>query len=179
VALFRRSDQGWRISHRLWDDPRPVTLDTTSAGCRGDPELRVLDFWLGDWVVRAGGIRVGTNRVTAALDDCAITEEWTDGSGGRGNSLFYYEPAAAQWRQVWVTGQAKRPGGVKEKRLVAHYPGGAVRFEGEIRLPGGGHYLDRTTLYPMADSGVRQLIEVSENGGATWRAVFEGDYRRR
>ena len=179
VALFRRSDEGWRISHRLWDDPQPITLDTASASCRNDPELRVLDFWLGEWVVSAGGKRVGTNRIAPTLNGCAITEDWTDATGGQGKSVFYYEPAAAQWRQVWVTGEAKRPGGMKEKRLVARYPGGAVRFEGEIRLPGGGRYLDRTTLYPMPDSSVRQLIEVSENGGGTWRAVFDGDYRRR
>jgi hypothetical protein len=68
---------------------------------------------------------------------------------------------------------------MKEKRLVARYPGGAVRFEGEIRLPGGGRYLDRTTLDPTADGSVRQVIGVSKNGGGTWRAVLDGDYRRR
>ncbi len=60
-------------------------------------------------------------------------------------SLFYHEPAAAQWRQVWVTGRAFAPGGV---------------------------------LTPIARDTVRQVIEVSDNGGAAWRPVFDAGYRR-
>ncbi len=67
----------------------------------------------------------------------------------------------------------------KEKRLVARYPGGALRFQGEIPLPDGRSYLDRTTLIPVAVDTVRQLIEISETGGAEWRPVLDATYVRK
>jgi hypothetical protein len=166
------------MSHRLWDDPRAVALGATSGSCTADSVYAALDFWVGDWTVTEKGRAAGTNRITKALDGCALVEDWTAADGGKGMSLFFYQPAAAQWRQVWVTGRASAPGGVKEKRLVARYPGGAVRFEGEIPLRDGRRYLDRTTLTPLALDSVRQLIEISENGGASWRPAFDAIYTR-
>lgn len=46
------------------------------AACEGEGFHR-LDFWLGEWVVRAGGQQVGTNRIVAILGGCAIEEHWT------------------------------------------------------------------------------------------------------
>lgn len=82
------------------------------------------------------------------------------------------------WKQVWVTESARRPGGVKEKHLLASLPDGGVRFQGEIRQPGGRILLDRTTLAPLPGGEVRQLIEVSADGGETWRPAFDARYRR-
>jgi hypothetical protein len=135
-----------------------------------------LDFWVGEWVVRAGGSQVGTNRIVPILGGCAIEEHWTAANGSQGRSLFYFLPALDQWRQVWVTGDATRPGGVKEKREIERVPGGGLRFQGEIPLPGGGSYLDRTTLTPLEGERVRQLIEVSRDGGATWSVTFDAIY---
>jgi hypothetical protein len=42
------------------------------------------------------------------------------------------------------------------------------------------HYLqDRTTLTPLPDGRVRQLIETSNDDGRSWETRFEGFYRRR
>lgn len=98
--------------------------------------------------------------------------------GGRGRSLFYVEPALRQWKQVWVTDAAQRVGGLKEKHLIASLPGGGVRFQGELRRLDGRIVLDRTTLTPVAGGQVRQLIEVSGDGGTTWRPTFDARYRR-
>lgn len=136
-----------------------------------------LDFWLGTWDVYVGDQRVGTNRIEAVLDGCAVTERWTSSSGGEGRSLFYFVPATDTWKQVWVTGSATAPGGVKEKTLVAEHDDGGVVFQGEIPLSGGRSYLDRTTLTPSPDGTVRQLIEISTDG-ATWRTTFDATYRR-
>jgi len=67
-------------------------------------------------------------------------------------------------------------GGVKEKTLVEVLEGGGVRFQGRIPLKGGGSYLDRTTLTPDAEGHVRQVIEVSTDGGSTWRTTFDALY---
>jgi hypothetical protein len=53
-----------------------------------------------------------------------------------------------------------------------------VRFVGELPQPGGGTVLDRTTLTPLPDGRIRQVIEQSKDGGKTWHS-WEGVYTRR
>jgi len=147
------------------------------GGCSGDTTYAALDFWVGTWRVYIGDTVVGTNRISKVLQGCALVEEWRDARGARGQSLFYVDPALRQWKQVWVTETAYRVGGVKEKHLIARLPGGSVRFQGELRQPDGRVVLDRTTLSPLPGSEVRQLIEVSSDGGTTWRPTFDARYR--
>jgi hypothetical protein len=145
--------------------------------CEGEGFHR-LDFWQGEWVVTSGGQEVGTNRIIAVLGGCAIEEHWTASGGDEGQSLFYYLSALDEWRQVWVTEHATRPGGVKEKREVERFPDGGLRFQGEIPLESGRSYLDRTTLTPLDGDRVRQVIEISRDGGVTWRTTFDAIYER-
>lgn len=154
----------------------PVTAQPPRApACADDPAFGWLDFWVGDWKVMIGGQQVGTNRIRKVLDGCAVTEEWTDARGREGRSLFYVSPGSGGWRQVWVTDTALAPGGVKEKRLIARFPNGALRFQGEIAAE-GLVVLDRTTLTPLENGHVRQVIERSDDGGATWRTGFDAVY---
>jgi hypothetical protein len=148
------------------------------GGCAGDSTYAALDFWLGSWRVYEGEMLVGTNRISKILQGCAVVEEWRDAEGGHGQSLFYVEPNLRQWKQVWVTEAALRVGGVKEKHLIASLPNGGVRFQGELRQPNGRTLLDRTTLVPLPNGEVRQLIEVSSDGGTSWRPTFDARYRR-
>lgn len=159
--------------------PPSFPLIGDGSPCEEDPGFAKLDFWLGEWDVFEGDQLVGTNRIVKVLAGCAVEEHWTSSRGSRGQSLFYYLPATKQWKQVWVTENATRPGGIKEKSLVAEFDDGGIRFQGVITLPTGGSYLDRTTLTPRADGSVRQHIEISEDDGATWRSTFDAIYRRR
>jgi hypothetical protein len=148
------------------------------TGCGADSTYAALDFWVGNWRVFTGDTLAGTNRISKVLQGCAVTEEWTDADGSHGRSLFYVDPTLHQWKQVWVTDVALRLGGVKEKHLVAYVPGQQVRFQGELRRADGRVVLDRTTLTPLPGGEVRQLIEISTDGGSTWRATFDARYRR-
>lgn len=134
-----------------------------------------LDFWVGEWDVYAGSQLVGHNVIRKILDGCAVEERWTGARGGVGRSLFYRLPDGT-WKQVWVTPHATRPGGVKEKTLVEELEGGGLRFQGEVDLPDGGSYLDRTTLTPLSAGRVGQVIEVSRDEGKTWQATFDAIY---
>ena len=136
----------------------------------------LLDFWLGDWVVYAGDERVGTNHSEKVLGGCAVIEHWTGAGGGEGKSLFYV--VASQWKQVWVTEWATRTGGVKEKFHQPLAGTNAVRFQGRIETSDGSGYLDRTTLTPLGDGSVRQLIEISRDEGEHWESVFDAVYRK-
>ena len=156
----------------------PTPLAAQADACADDPAFSELDFWVGEWDVVVGEQQVGTNRVEKVLSDCAILEHWTDASGARGIGLFYYVAATGDWKQVWVTDQALTPGGVKEKVLRARLESGALQFEGEIQLAGGGSYVDRTTLTPEPDGSVRQVIEVSRDR-SLWQTIFHAVYVRR
>lgn len=147
-----------------------------AAPCSANPAYSALDFWAGDWTVWVGDQQVGTNRIIKVMGGCAIEEHWEDARGGAGQSLFYYLPAEGEWRQVWVTPNATRPGGVKEKRQV-DAPDGSIRFQGTITHPDGTTYLDRTTLTPDDLGDVRQHIEISTDGGESWRTTFDAEYR--
>ena len=136
------------------------------------PRLAALDFWLGRWDVRSrDGGTAGIDVVERAVHGYAIHEHWRDITGTEGASLFYYDVAAANWKQVWVM-----RGVVKHKELVVAEPG-HVRFEGQAFL-GGATLPDRTTLSVLPGGGVAQLIEHSLDGGATWRTSFDAVYER-
>ena len=155
----------------------PPAAAEEPAPCRASPTARALDFWLGNWrVVGPDGQHYGDNRIEAALDGCAVLEHWTNAAGGQGISLFAYNGLADSWLQLWVTGDTARPGGYKEKRLIARGADGSVRFQGVIEPGDGIRYLDRTTLTPLADGRVRQVIERSMDGGQTWDVGFDAFY---
>ncbi len=138
------------------------------------PAHHALDFWLGSWRVVTGEelVVTGTNSIQKILNGCAIIENWQSVTGSEGKSLFYYHEVEKTWKQVWIS-DAQR---VKEKHLIAVLDGGAVRFQGEIALPGGGIVLDRTTLIPVEEKKVRQVIEQSIDGGDTWQIGFDAFY---
>ena len=162
---------------------RPVPAQTAPAAtpaCAADSTYHVLDFWVGEWRVTVDGKVDGTNRVEKILGGCAMTETWHGADGHDGHSLLYVTPflTAKRWNQVWVTDQARVFGGTKEKSLVATYPDGGVRFQGELVGPRGRVVIDRATLTPMPDGTIRQVIELSLDGGSTWQQNYQATYTR-
>jgi len=151
--------------------------DSPPPSCDSDENFHLLDFWVGEWDVRAGDELVGHNRIEKIMDGCAILEHWRSVAGGRGLSLFYVDGEGG-WKQVWVTPWALAAGGVKEKRLVSPAPPDGVRFQGTLRHPTAGTWLDRTTLSRLDAGDVRQVIEISRDGGKNWETTFDAVYRR-
>ena len=155
-----------------------VTLAPVAEAACDRPAYHQLDFWIGDWnVVNASGEAVGANRIESILKGCAIQESWTEPSGEEGKSLFYYSPGQSRWKQVWVTDSATALGGTKEKRALP-VAGGGMRFQGEL-VDRDRIILDRTTLTPLADGRVRQVIETSTDGGTIWTVQFDALYERK
>jgi Protein of unknown function (DUF1579) len=149
-----------------------LVLAAAVLGCSA-PEYHALDFWLGSWdVAGEKGAFAGDNVISPILGGCALRESWTDAEGHAGESLFFYDRALKVWKQVWVTTE----GGWKEKAQI-EAPKGSLRFQGKLPRQ-GGVVLDRTTLTPLADGRVRQVIEQSKDDGATW-TKWEGLYSRR
>ena len=156
-----------------------TTAPATVQSCVTDAGFHTLDFWLGTWRVSVDGKYDGTDTVTKILNGCAVIEDWRDVGGSRGKSLFYYDPFAKEWTQVWITEEATVRGGLKVKKLIATYPGQGTRFQGMLPGPPGSRtILDRTTLRPESDGTIRQVIEISIDGGTTWRRTYDALYTR-
>lgn len=63
-------------------------------------------------------------------------------------------------------------GGVKQKQLIESFEDGGVRFQGTITRPDGTACLDRTTLRPLPVRMVSQHIQLSTDGGNSWKEVW-------
>jgi tetratricopeptide (TPR) repeat protein len=145
-----------------------------SKPCESDPAYHALDFWVGKWEVRdPNGELQGHNDIVKMLNACAIQENWSSTSHHDGKSLFYYDVGEKKWKQVWITDD----GNMKEKSVVEHYPDGGIRFLGIVHGKDGSAVLDRTTLTPLSDGRVRQVIEQSVDNGKTWGS-WEGIYSK-
>ena len=149
------------------------------AACRARADYRRLDFWLGHWGVYEGEKFSGINTIEPVVSGCAVLESWVERDGHVGSSWFYFDPILALWKQVWITDQAWRLGGTKEKTEAPGTREGHIRFQGVLVDAQGKRTLDRTTLDRNPDGTVRQLIEWSVDEGASWRAVFDARYAPR
>jgi hypothetical protein len=147
-----------------------VRADTLSSGCT-TPEQRQFDFWIGRWVVTdSAGRELGRSEITRVSGGCAILEHWEGADGVGGMSLNGYDPESGRWRQFWIG-----EGGLM-LRLEGGLRGSSMVLSGRHRGR-RGELMDRITWTPVAAGGVRQLWEMSADGGATWRQVFDGLYR--
>lgn len=134
-------------------------------------EHREFDFWIGEWEVRdpSGGV-AGHNTIERVANGCGLLEQWRGASGRTGVSLNWYEPRTGEWYQTWVgLGLYLRlSGGLEEGKMV-------LSGEREERR---GAVLDRIVWTPREDGRVRQLWQLSRDGGGSWETVFDGFYAR-
>jgi hypothetical protein len=133
------------------------------------PEHRQFDFWVGDWrVTLPDGKHAGDNRIDRILDGCALHENWTGASGGRGFSYNAYDSLRKVWHQTWVDKQGNL------LLLEGAFTDGRMVLQGAQ-----GKTLNRITWTPNQDGTVRQVWESSTDQGKTWQVAFDGLYRRK
>ena len=132
-----------------------------SQGC-GDAVHHQFDFWLGDWDVSTpDGKPAGRSHIESFAGGCGIAEHWTGAKGGGGRSLNAYDPADRQWHQFWVgTGGS-----------VLHLAGSFA--DGVMTLQSKG---SRIRWTHNADGTVRQVWDISQDEGQTWKTSFDGKY---
>lgn len=143
--------------------PLPCETDTRHAG---------FDFWVGHWdVFLADGRKAGSNVIAKTESGCLLVEHWTGAGGSSGTSMNYFDPVAAQWVQVWVSGDRT----IIDIRGGLHQ--GSMLLVGTIKdaaNPDGARFRGTWTL--LDDGRVRQFFEQSTDAGATWTPWFEGFY---
>jgi len=82
-----------------------------------------------------------------------------------------YDAPRKVWHQTWVDNQ----GGLLA--LEGGLRGASMVLEGKQPGPQGGEQTSRITWTPNADGTVRQLWEISTDGGKSWTTAFDGLYR--
>lgn len=148
----------------------PASAQESDPPC-SNPEAAQFDFWLGEWAVFAGGKEVGRNRITRIHGGCTLLEEYSTVLGGfEGKSFNYYEPTDGLWHQVWVDNSGTR------LHLQGGFADGKMVMSG-VRSLGQGNITDRITWHDNADGTVRQVWELSNDDGQTWKLLFDGLYR--
>ncbi|HSJ14070.1 MAG TPA: hypothetical protein VK939_06630 [Longimicrobiales bacterium] len=152
-------------------DTTPPSRET--APCKA-PAHRQFDFWIGNWDVRSGaGETAGRSRVTSEFGGCVLREQWTSANGRAGSSFNIFDAGTGRWHQTWVDDGGMLlllDGSVRED--------GAIMLQGERRRPDGGTVRHRITWTPLGADALRQLWEVSSDGGSSWRTLFDGHYQR-
>jgi hypothetical protein len=142
-------------------------------GCTA-PEHRQFDFWFGDWdVFNPGGKSAGLNSIEPIVGGCALRESWTGAGGVRGTSYYAWDSQSRQWHQTWVDN-----GGLV-LRLDGGFVDGKMVLSGETLDSSGTAVPNRITWQETGPGAVRQLWEVSSDGGKTWGVAFDGRYRKR
>jgi hypothetical protein len=132
------------------------------------------DFWIGDWVVTEKGQPAGTNHVDRLLEGCALFENWVGIDGSRGHSLNFYDRRRDLWQETWVDASPSA------LNLTGHFSAGHMVLTGQsVDIKTHKPRVDRITWTPNADGTVRQLWDLSLDGGRTWKVAFDGLYTRK
>lgn len=142
--------------------------------CLTDPINRQFDFWAGDWdVFDTNGTRVGSSHEELSLDGCLLIENWQSALGGTGKSFNTYNPGTHQWQQFWIDSNGT------VTIFAGEFRDGAMRFTGTNNSPRTAPSPERLTFTPLPDGRVRQMGEVSADGGATWSVGYDFYYVRK
>jgi tetratricopeptide (TPR) repeat protein len=147
-------------------------MDKLAHPTKGMKGADAMDLWIGEWDVTANGQFAGSNSITRVLDGYAIEEKWSSARGGKGQSLFTFDPANGTWRQLWVDDR----GWTIEK--IGKPIENGILFEGWSINADGSKQRAKTTLTKNPDGTVRQVIEFEDKDGK-WSVVFDGHYVRR
>lgn len=134
--------------------------------CKSLPEARQLDFWVGEWDVRdPKGRLVGRSSIQLILNDCVVLENWTGTLGGSGKSMNFWDKGNRRWQQTWIDDR----GGVQQ--FLGHLVGKSlVYMNGDAR---------RLTFTPLDGGRVRQLSELTSDGGKSWTVGYDFTYSKR
>lgn len=161
------------------EDPRfaklLATLEQRQHPCKYQPEYRQFDFWIGEWDVQTpNGQTFARSSIQLIIDQCVIFENYEHASlGYAGKSFSAYNAVSKQWTQRWID----NTGAIND--YVAEFVNGEMRFHREGTSPTGVKTLNKMTFFNLGPDKVRQLLEVSTDGGKTWTAGYDGIYVRR
>lgn len=153
----------------------PDSLQKRQPALCAAPEIHQFDFWIGSWdVFNEKGQPGGKNTISPVADGCALHEAWT-APGENGESFSMYDPTTKRWHQTWVDNRSNLwmiDGGMVGNSMVMTRTAPS-KTDPKVTV------LHRWTWTPSDKDHVRQLYDVSTDGGKTWQILFDGRYVRR
>ena len=129
------------------------------------------DFWLGEWDASWGENESGTNRVERILDGKVIQENFS-APDLTGISVSAYDPERQLWCQTWVDSSGtylEFTGRFEEGRMI-------LMRDAIVR---GEACRQRMVWYDIEDDRFHWNWERSDDGGCTWRVLWQIHYTRR
>ncbi|HSM85785.1 MAG TPA: bacterial transcriptional activator domain-containing protein [Candidatus Limnocylindrales bacterium] len=149
-----------------------VALRNNAAPCEHAAVNRQFDFWVGEWDVQTPqGQHAGDSSVQKILGGCVVLENWS-GSGSQGKSVNIYNPALKNWQQFWVDDAGRAT------LYTGALAGDEMRYVAEAGEQ-NGPVARKMTFTPLGPDKVRQLGEMSTDGGKTWTVSYDLIYVRK
>lgn len=126
---------------------------------------RAFDFWLGEWSVNSPNQKTHPSHssITRSNDGCSIHERYTTAGGFTGNSINFYDKKNNKWHQTWIDNQG----------APLYLDGNFIN--GSMVLSDGKNRISWSLL---DNHQVNQVWEITEDGGKTWKKIFDGFYSR-
>jgi len=153
-------------------------VNANAHPCAADARFHLFDFWIGEWDVQPTGASrapIGsgsTSIVEPQLEGCVIQENWQPIGGiGAGKSFNIYNTTTRLWEQYYVDSRG----------TITHYTG-AFHDDGNLYYEAnqfGTSNKVRMTFFNQGPNQVRQLGQVSTDGGKTWAVTYDLTYVRK
>jgi hypothetical protein len=152
--------------HRTADlQPAP---ELPSSSCQaGGPaaENRFADFLVGSWSVHAeNGRQVASSTIESDLSGCLFVEHIASPQGFASITFFHYDAVT----DMWTRGTMDNLGQWQEMTGPVDHAGGPIVLTGTRSGPGAATTTLRLTIESAGASAVRQTLETSRDGGASW-----------
>lgn len=142
--------------------------------CFYDPNYTHFDFWLGEWDVFVGDIKVGKNSITKQEGGCSVLEQYSTARDYVGQSLNFYDPSDGLWKQFW----SDNTQGLTKYIETERRPGYLQFISEPSSIPASNGTL-RMTFTLQEDGSVRQFIEQKQTPESEWQSAFDGRYVKR
>lgn len=153
VGLYERRDA-------ISPAPEAPTMGCQPGGLA--EQARQLDFWVGDWTVSAKGRVLGTSTVSTDLSGCLLEERFRTPKGYEAVAFAAFDVWEQRWFRTYIDNRGERV------ELAGVLEGNAMILTGQEAGPGeSGAVFQRVRITPIG-AGVRQSIQVSRDGGASW-----------
>ncbi|HET9911672.1 MAG TPA: DUF1579 family protein [Anaerolineales bacterium] len=129
------------------------------------------DFWLGEWDVTWGEDGKGTNRIARILDGKIIQENFNT-SEFQGISVSSYDPERRLWCQTWVDSNGTY------LDFTGKFEDGKMILARDAIVKGEA-CKQRMVWYDIQDNKLEWNWERSDDGGSTWRVLWQIHYTRK
>ena len=129
------------------------------------------DFWLGEWEAAWGGNERGTNRVERILEGKVIQENFS-APDFTGMSVSTYDPERKLWCQTWVDSSGTY------LDFTGSFENGRMTLVRDAIVRGEA-CKQRMIWYDIQADRFHWNWERSDDGGGTWRVLWQIRYTRR